>query len=109
MFLGLRLESPFIALLVFIISYFHSLFTIDGWEVGTIAWPSQDVDVWQCNGDPPTDGSNNWPEKPCPSASARAGASIEQCNGPNVVIPENCDAVILPNFKPQNFRIDLGP
>lgn len=81
----------------------------DMWEVGTIAWPSQDVEVWQCNGDPPTDGSNNWPEKPCPSASARAGASIEQCNGPNVVIPENCDAVILPNFKPQNFRIDLGP
>jgi len=36
LFLGLRLETPYLALLVLSVQYFHSFFSIEGWEMGTI-------------------------------------------------------------------------
>lgn len=37
LYLGFKLESPYIALLILVIEYFHSFFSIEGWEFGTIA------------------------------------------------------------------------
>ena len=37
LFLGFKLENPYMALLILVVQYFHSLFTIEGWEMGTIA------------------------------------------------------------------------
>lgn len=37
LYLGLRLETAYMALFILILQYFHSLFTIEGWEMGTIA------------------------------------------------------------------------
>lgn len=37
LFLGLRLETPYLAVLIFIVQYFHSFFSVEGWEMGTIA------------------------------------------------------------------------
>ncbi len=37
LFLGLRLETPYLAVLIFVVQYFHSFFSIEGWEMGTIA------------------------------------------------------------------------
>ncbi len=36
-FLGFRIESPYLSLMILFLQYFHSLFTIEGWEMGTIA------------------------------------------------------------------------
>ncbi len=35
LYLGLRVESPYLALFIFLVEYFHSLFTIEGWAMGT--------------------------------------------------------------------------
>lgn len=37
LFLGLRLETPYLAILIFVVQYFHSFFSVEGWEMGTIA------------------------------------------------------------------------
>lgn len=37
LYLGFKLESPYIAILIILIEYFHSFFSIEGWEFGTIA------------------------------------------------------------------------
>lgn len=37
LYLGFKLESPALAILVFIIQYFHSFFSIEGWAMGTFA------------------------------------------------------------------------
>ncbi len=37
LFLGFKIESPYLALIIFAIQYSHSMFTIEGWEMGTIA------------------------------------------------------------------------
>jgi uncharacterized membrane protein YvlD (DUF360 family) len=37
LYLGFKLEWPFIAVLVWFVQYFHALFTVEGWEMGTIA------------------------------------------------------------------------
>lgn len=37
LFLGLRLETPYLAVLIFVVQYFHSFFSVEGWEMGTIA------------------------------------------------------------------------
>jgi hypothetical protein len=37
LFLGFKLENPYQALMIVVIQYFHALFTVEGWEVGTIA------------------------------------------------------------------------
>jgi hypothetical protein len=36
LFLALKLETPLIGIFIFLFQYMHSLFTIDGWEIGTI-------------------------------------------------------------------------
>lgn len=37
LYLGFKLDHPFLAILVFVIQYFHSLFTIEGWAMGTFS------------------------------------------------------------------------
>lgn len=37
LFLGLRLETPYLAILIFVVQYSHSFFSVEGWEMGTIA------------------------------------------------------------------------
>lgn len=37
LFLGFKLENPYLAIMILVVQYFHSLFTIEGWEMGTIA------------------------------------------------------------------------
>ncbi|OIQ16847.1 MAG: hypothetical protein BM556_14415 [Bacteriovorax sp. MedPE-SWde] len=37
LFLGFKLENPYLALMIVAVQYCHSLFTIEGWEIGTIA------------------------------------------------------------------------
>ena len=37
LFIGFKLETPYIAFLVLIFQYFHSFFSIEGWEMGTIS------------------------------------------------------------------------
>jgi hypothetical protein len=36
LFLGLRVETPYLAILIMTVQYFHSFFSIEGWEMGTI-------------------------------------------------------------------------
>lgn len=36
LYLGLRLETPYLAILVLIVQYFHSFFSVEGWEMGTV-------------------------------------------------------------------------
>jgi uncharacterized membrane protein YvlD (DUF360 family) len=37
LFLGFKLENPYLAVMIVVVQYFHSIFTIEGWEIGTIA------------------------------------------------------------------------
>lgn len=37
LFLGFKLESPYIAICIFFVQYVHNFFSIEGWEVGTVA------------------------------------------------------------------------
>lgn len=37
LYFGFKVNSPFTALMILIIQYFHSFFSIEGWELGTIA------------------------------------------------------------------------
>jgi hypothetical protein len=37
LFMGFKLKTPYIAILVLITQYFHSFFSIEGWAMGTIA------------------------------------------------------------------------
>lgn len=37
LFLGFKLENPYLAVMILVVQYFHSMFTIEGWEMGTIA------------------------------------------------------------------------
>ncbi len=37
LFMGLRLETPYLAILIFIVQYFHSFFSVEGWEMGTVS------------------------------------------------------------------------
>lgn len=37
LYLGFKLETPIIGILIIVIQYFHSFFTVEGWEMGTIA------------------------------------------------------------------------
>jgi hypothetical protein len=37
LFLGLKLETPYLAIFILVVQYFHSFFSIEGWEMGTIA------------------------------------------------------------------------
>lgn len=37
LFMGLRLETPYLSVLIFVAQYFHSFFSVEGWELGTIA------------------------------------------------------------------------
>lgn len=37
LYLGFKVESPFIAIHIVVLQYFHSLFSIEGWEMGTIS------------------------------------------------------------------------
>lgn len=37
LFLGFKIENPYLAIPIFVIQYFHSFFSIEGWEMGTIA------------------------------------------------------------------------
>jgi uncharacterized membrane protein YvlD (DUF360 family) len=36
LFLGLRLETAYLAVLILCVQYFHSFFSIEGWEMGTV-------------------------------------------------------------------------
>ena len=36
LFLGFKVRTPFLSFLILIVQYFHSFFTIEGWESGTI-------------------------------------------------------------------------
>ncbi|MFZ9001597.1 MAG: hypothetical protein ACO20H_09850 [Bacteriovoracaceae bacterium] len=36
LYLGLRIRTPYIAIFIFLIEYFHSIFTIEGWAMGTV-------------------------------------------------------------------------
>ena len=36
LFLGLRLETPYLAIIILVVQYFHAFFSIEGWEMGTI-------------------------------------------------------------------------
>ena len=37
LFMALKLESPYIALFILVIQFFHGAFSVDGWAMGTIA------------------------------------------------------------------------
>lgn len=37
LFLGFKLETPYLPVLILIVQFFHSFFSIEGWEMGTIA------------------------------------------------------------------------
>lgn len=37
LYLGFKLQTPYISILILIVQYVHSFFTVSGWEVGTIA------------------------------------------------------------------------
>lgn len=37
LYLGFKLETPYLAILILVVQYFHSFFSIEGWELGTIA------------------------------------------------------------------------
>lgn len=37
LYMGFKLETKFLAILILVIQYFHSFFSVEGWEVGTIA------------------------------------------------------------------------
>lgn len=37
LFLGFKLETPFLAILILCVQYFHSFFSVEGWAIGTIA------------------------------------------------------------------------
>lgn len=37
LFLGFKLETPILSFLILVVQYFHSLFTIEGWAMGTFA------------------------------------------------------------------------
>lgn len=37
LFIGFKVEAPYQAILIFIIQYLHSFFSIEGWAMGTIA------------------------------------------------------------------------
>jgi uncharacterized membrane protein YvlD (DUF360 family) len=37
LFIGFKVNSSYQALYIFIVQYFHSFFTVEGWEIGTIA------------------------------------------------------------------------
>ena len=37
LYMGFKVESPFIAIFIFVLQYFHSFFSVEGWEMGTIA------------------------------------------------------------------------
>lgn len=37
LYIGLKLETPYLAILIFFVQYLHSLFSIEGWEIGVIA------------------------------------------------------------------------
>jgi hypothetical protein len=37
LYFGFKLESAYTAIFIFIIQYFHSFFSIEGWEIGTIS------------------------------------------------------------------------
>ncbi|MBC7429675.1 MAG: hypothetical protein H7336_13745 [Bacteriovorax sp.] len=36
LFLGLRLETPYLAIIILFVQYFHGFFSIEGWEMGTV-------------------------------------------------------------------------
>lgn len=36
LYLGLRLETPFLAILIMIVQVFHGFFSVEGWEMGTV-------------------------------------------------------------------------
>ncbi len=33
LFLGLRLETPYLAIIILIVQYFHGFFSVEGWEM----------------------------------------------------------------------------
>lgn len=37
LFMGFKLQTPYLALLILIVQYFHHFFTVEGWEMGTVA------------------------------------------------------------------------
>lgn len=37
LFFGFRFQTPYLPLFILIVQYFHSFFTVEGWEPGTIA------------------------------------------------------------------------
>ena len=37
LYFGFKLDSPYTPIIIFCIQYFHSFFSIEGWEMGTIA------------------------------------------------------------------------
>jgi hypothetical protein len=37
LFLGFKLDTPYLAIMILIMQFFHSFFSIEGWEMGTIA------------------------------------------------------------------------
>ena len=37
LYMGFKLQTPYLALMILYVQYIHSFFTIEGWEVGTIA------------------------------------------------------------------------
>lgn len=37
LYLGFKVDSPFLGLYILLIQYFHSFFSVEGWEMGTIA------------------------------------------------------------------------
>ena len=37
LYIGFRLESPFVAFLILVVQYTHSFFSIEGWALGTVS------------------------------------------------------------------------
>lgn len=37
LYFGFKLDSPYTSVIIFFVQYFHSFFSIEGWEMGTIA------------------------------------------------------------------------
>jgi uncharacterized membrane protein YvlD (DUF360 family) len=37
LYMGFKLQTPYLAILIFIVQYFHHFFTVEGWEMGTVA------------------------------------------------------------------------
>ncbi len=66
----------------------------DMWEVGTITWPTEQVEAPACSGKAPPPAGSPWPARPCGGAGNRS-----EDGGP-------CTSVILPAYESERFAFE---